>query len=84
MEDIDIYIEEASAVDITIDENTAYVIEVPSLAAASVLTTKGDLLGYSTVPERHPIGTNGYVLTADSTEERVLSGLRLLVVVLIR
>lgn len=30
------------------------------------LTTKGDLLGYDTGPDRVPIGTNGQVLTADS------------------
>lgn len=34
----------------------------------SPLTTKGDLLGYSTVPARVPVGTNGQVLTADSTQ----------------
>jgi len=32
------------------------------------VTTKGDLFGYSTVPARVPVGTNGYVLTADSTQ----------------
>jgi hypothetical protein len=32
------------------------------------LTTKGDLFGYSTTNARVPIGTNGQVLTADSTE----------------
>jgi hypothetical protein len=31
------------------------------------LTTKGDLLGYSTTPARLAVGTNGQVLTADST-----------------
>lgn len=31
------------------------------------LTTKGDLLAYSTETARFPIGTNDYVLTADST-----------------
>jgi hypothetical protein len=35
---------------------------------ASPLTTKGDLWGYSTVDARIPIGTNGYVLTADSAQ----------------
>jgi len=34
---------------------------------ASPLTTKGDLWGYSTTNARVPIGTNGQVLTADST-----------------
>jgi hypothetical protein len=32
------------------------------------LTTKGDLHGYSTVDARIPVGTNGQVLTADSTQ----------------
>lgn len=35
---------------------------------ASPLTTKGDVWGYSTTNVRIPIGTNGYVLTADSTQ----------------
>jgi hypothetical protein len=35
---------------------------------ASPLTTKGDLYGYSTTNARVPIGTNGQVLTADSTQ----------------
>jgi len=35
---------------------------------ASPLTTKGDLYGFSTVDARVPIGTNGHVLTADSTQ----------------
>jgi uncharacterized protein YaiE (UPF0345 family) len=34
---------------------------------ASPLTTKGDLYGYNTTNARVPIGTNGQVLTADST-----------------
>ena len=35
---------------------------------SSPLTTKGDLYTYSTVDARLPVGTNGYVLTADSGE----------------
>lgn len=31
------------------------------------LTTKGDLAGFSTVPDRIPVGANGFVLTADSS-----------------
>lgn len=43
-----------------------------SIAAAadipSLLTTKGDLLGFSTIPLRVAVGTDGHVLTADSAE----------------
>jgi len=35
---------------------------------ASPLTTKGDLLGFSSADARIPVGANGYVLTADSTQ----------------
>jgi hypothetical protein len=35
--------------------------------SASPLTTKGDLYGYSTTGARVPVGTNGQILTADST-----------------
>jgi hypothetical protein len=35
---------------------------------ASPLTTKGDLYGFSTVNARLPVGTDGFVLTADSTQ----------------
>ena len=34
---------------------------------ANHLTTKGDLLGFSTTETRVPVGINGTVLTADST-----------------
>ena len=36
--------------------------------ATSPLTTKGDLYGFGTSDARIPIGTNGHILTADSTE----------------
>lgn len=34
----------------------------------SPLTTKGDLYGHSTIDARVPVGTNGQILTADSTQ----------------
>ncbi len=36
--------------------------------SVSPLTTKGDIWGFSTLDARIPIGTNGFVLTADSTQ----------------
>jgi hypothetical protein len=33
-----------------------------------IVTTKGDLLAYSTAPDRLPVGTDGQVLIADSTQ----------------
>lgn len=33
-----------------------------------ILTAKGDLLTYGTVPQRHAVGTDTYVLTADSSK----------------
>lgn len=38
-----------------------------SIIGISPLTTKGDIWGYSTTNTRVPIGTNGQVLTADSS-----------------
>jgi hypothetical protein len=45
-------------------------VETNLCASGSVspLTTKGDLYGFSTVNARIPVGTNGQVLTADSTQ----------------
>lgn len=37
-------------------------------SATSPLTTKGDIWGYSSVNARIPVGSNGNVLTADSTQ----------------
>lgn len=39
-----------------------------STGVASPLTTKGDIFTYTSVDARLPVGTNGYVLTADSAE----------------
>lgn len=40
----------------------------PAFNALSPLTTKGDVLAYSTVNARLPVGTDGQVITADSTQ----------------
>jgi hypothetical protein len=37
-------------------------------AAASPLTTKGDIYGFSTVNDRFPVGTDGQLIRADSTQ----------------
>lgn len=37
-------------------------------SGSAPLTTKGDVYGYDTAPARIPVGTNGQVLTADSTQ----------------
>jgi len=42
--------------------------EWATTADQTPLTTKGDLFGFNTADARIPIGTNGYILTADSTE----------------
>lgn len=69
----------ACAGSLALPQNDAGILYFTSASAAifydwiqvggtSPLTTKGDLYGYSTSDARIPIGTNGHVLTADSTE----------------
>jgi len=69
----------ASAGSLALPQNDAGILYFTSTSAAtfydfiqvgatSPLTTKGDLYGYSTSDARIPIGANGTVLTADSTE----------------
>lgn len=45
---------------------TGQVTAPAAFGALSPLTTKGDLLGFSTLNDRLPVGSNGQVLTADS------------------
>ena len=45
------------------DGTLAYISDI----FTSPLTTKGDILGYDTAIERIPVGTDDYVLTADSS-----------------
>lgn len=42
--------------------------QVAAGVGVDALTTKGDVLGYSTAPARVPVGADGTVLTADSTQ----------------
>ena len=58
-----------SVVDPTNPQDVATKFYVDSISGVgSPLTTKGDLFGFSTVNARIPVGTNGQVLTADSTQ----------------
>jgi len=56
------------------DDGTEYdLTEVGESGISSPLTTKGDIFVYSSGDARLPVGTDGYVLTADSSE---VSGLK--------
>lgn len=53
---------------LTADSAQANGIKWAALANTVALTTKGDLLGFSTVPLRVAVGTDGQTLIADSTQ----------------
>lgn len=49
-------------------DSTIYGARVGADSLTSPLTTKGDLWGYDTSDARVPVGANGYLLAADSTD----------------
>lgn len=53
---------------LTVDPSTHHLVWATPGSGSSPLTTKGDLYGHSTVDARIPIGTDTYVLTADSAQ----------------
>lgn len=55
------------SVDLTIPELAALTLATTAIQSLQV-TTKGDLLGFDSAADRVPVGTNGQVLTADSTQ----------------
>ena len=67
----------ASGHDVLYADSTAHCLEVSANGGSfaclgsgttSPLTTKGDIYGYSSTNARVPVGTNGQVLVADSTQ----------------
>jgi len=58
--------------DILVFDGTNWAPVAPS-STSSPLTTKGDVFGYDTADARVPVGSNGQVLTADSTDAQGVS-----------
>lgn len=53
---------------VCVDASTGAAIWIEAGGGSSPLTTKGDLYGYSTADARIPVGTDGQILTSDSSQ----------------
>ncbi len=58
---------DAAGLGVSVDGSTVQIVN-DVLTAPSILTTKGDIETFSTVPVRLAVGSNGQVLIADSTQ----------------
>lgn len=58
----------AAGANITLTQSGQTIAIAASSGTTSPLTTKGDLWGYDSANNRIPVGSNGTVLTADSTQ----------------
>ena len=58
----------AAALELIKSTDGALHVLITGGGVSSPLTTKGDIFGYSTVDARIPVGANGEVLSADSTQ----------------
>ena len=57
-----------TGISVSTNSGTTTITNTASSGTTSPLTTKGDVWGYSSTDARIPVGTNGQVLTADSTQ----------------